>query len=253
MTKRFVFVAIIIMMMIATLFPIAVLAENETAIKGEIVNGSYLIRIPVKENDIGWYADEAAGNMPAVKLMNSWMEDGCLVVQYDPLRDGEATISIRHFYCDIACDQAHTWDLTVRDGKIQEVTGGSYTAVLPEEEVSPLLAGRWVQKDTQFTQMTITKNPEMGWNVEIISPLTHGAYRMTTTIYQDCYEGAFLYSQGMRDELPADYSEEMDLGEPDTVTSAGRFKLGGTEVTLTLTWTAEDMSEEAIVFEHVTE
>lgn len=252
MTKRL-FSLVLIVMMIAILISTAALAERETAIKGEFVNGSYVIRIPVSEDDNGWYADEVAGDAPVVKLVGPRMEDGCFVVQYDPLRDGEVTVSVRHFYCDIACDQAHTWDLAVRDGEIQEVTGGSYTAVSSEEEVSPFLVGQWVQKDAQFTQMTITKNSEMGWDMEIVSPLTHGAYKMTATIYQDCYKDAFLYGQGMRYELPTDYTENMDLGEPDTVTPAGSFQLGGTEDALTLTWTVEDMSEEAIVFERVAE
>ena len=50
-------------------------------------------------------------------------------------------------------------------------------SVLADEGQGPDLSGEWAETNTQFTRMTVEKNPESGWDIEIVSPLTHGAYR----------------------------------------------------------------------------
>lgn len=224
------------------------LADENTAIQCSIENGSYIIRIPAAEDDLGWYADET-GQASAVKLAGTKMENGCFVVQYDPVSDGEATVTVRHFYCAIACNQAHTWYLTVQDGAVQEVKGGSYTALPAEEEVDPYLSGEWLEKDTQFTQMTIAKNEAMGWDVEIVSPMTHGAYKFIATLYQDCYQSAFLYDKGKMWTLPVNDTDDTDLGEPAVVGATGSFQFEVGENGLCLVWVNDEAPGEKTIFE----
>ena len=242
--------ALILAVMIRT--AAAEVSEND-AILCNIEDGSYIIRIPAQENDAGWYAEGPEGENAAVKLGSAGMEDGCFVVRYDPVSDGEAIITVRHFYCAVACDQVHTWYLAVQDGAIQEVTGGSYTAIPNEEEVDPVFSGKWMEKDTQFTQLTVEKNEAQGWDVEVTSPLTHGAYRFIATVYQDCYEHGFLYDKGELYDLPSDYTEGADLGEPALSGASGCFRFEADEGNLVLIWVRAENPGEIITFERVTE
>ena len=190
------------------------------AIQCEIVDGNYVIRIPAAENDLGWYAEEPAVDA-AVKLISAEMKDGCFVAQYAPAADGTATVSVRHAYCAAACDQALTWDLAVRDGRITESTGGSYTANPPEEEMDAAISGAWQEAGTQFTTLSIRKNENRGWDVEAISPMTHGAYVFKTTVYYDCAEDAFLYDKGKFFDLNTDGSIQSEARAAGT---SGSFK-----------------------------
>ena len=225
------------------------LGNEDSAIVCSIENGSYVISIPVDGDDQGWYADETAEGA-AVKLGEAKLENGRFVVRFDPASDGEATVSVRHFYTAAACDQAHTWNLVVKDGTVQEANAGSYTANSDEQEIDPYLSGKWTEKDTQFTEMVITKNEARGWDVEIVSPLTHGAYKFVATICQDCYQDAFVYEKGKFFDLPVDGSEE--LGEATEAGAVGCFKFVEDAGSLSLVWIKADAPDETIVFERVT-
>ena len=222
-------------------------SADNTEIKCELTNGSYVIRISLAENDEGWYADEMLDNASVVKLGSAEKQDGCFVVRYDPVADGTATVSVRHYYCASACDQAHTWDLVVKDGKIEECVGGSYTANPAEEEQDPFISGEWLEKDTQFTKMTVTKNEARGWDVEAVSPMTHGAYIFKATVQYDCYLDAFVYDKGKFFNLPL---EGNDLGEPTAAGATGSLKLEADEENnLSLVWAKDEAPEEAVRFE----
>ena len=54
--------------------------------------------------------------------------------------------------------------------------------VFPTEVDQDWIVGRWTECETQFTEMTVEKNPAVGWDVVIASPLTHGAYIFKTTV-----------------------------------------------------------------------
>ena len=247
------FMLLLILLLAALVFTASADEMNSDAITGRIENSSYIIRIPVADSDMGWHADEIDPEGAAVKLADAKMEDGCFVVRYDPVADGQTTVTVRHFYCAIASDQAHTWDLSVQDGKIQEVTGGSFTALPEEEEVDPYFSGTWLEKDTQFTRMTVAKNEARGWDVEIISPLTHGAYKFVATVYQDCCESAFLYDKGKLFSLPADYTEGMDLGEAEVAGATGVLKFEEKEGALSLIWVRDENPDEIVIFDRVSQ
>ncbi len=194
-------------------------------IMGRIEDGSYILRIPVQENEAGeWVADDMSQDDSIVKLAYARMENGAFEVRYDPVGDGEMAVAIRHFN-GIACDLAHTFDLLVKDGKIQEVTGGSYTASPTDAEMAAFCTGEWREQETQFTQMTISTNDEGLLTAEIISPMSHGAYLFRMTLHYDCELNAFVYDDGAVYELPITDGEETALSEPTHQNLGGRLLL----------------------------
>lgn len=213
-------------------------------ITGNIEEGSYVLRIPLAPGEDGqWLAEDVFSGEETVRLAYAQAEDGAFVVRYDPVKDGTVTVHVRHYDAHV-CDEVHTFDLLVSGGKIAEVTGGSYTASPDEETMDPYLSGKWLEKDTQFTEMTLTKNPEGGWDAEITSPLTHGAYLLRATLYYDCDLDAFCYRDGVLYNLPADYEEGKDLGEPAASDASGSFLLIPDETGLpVLSWAAEHNPE----------
>ena len=176
------------------------LAEEQSyeigSVACDIVDGSYLINIPVEGEDYGWVLDGSLEDGGILSIAKAQYEDEGFAVQIDPVSDGEDTVTLMHHYNAIACDQILTWDLKVEEGKITECTGGSQEIGPAEEEIDSYINGQWVEKDTQFTQMSIEKNPEQGWNVEIVSPMTQEAYLFKTTAYFDCVEDALISAEG---------------------------------------------------------
>ena len=219
-------------------------------IVGRIEDGSYILRFPVQENETGeWVADDMSQDDSIVKLAYARLENGAFEVRYDPVGDGEMAVAVRHMN-GIACDEAHTFELLVKDGKIQEVTGGSYTASPTDEELAAYCIGEWREQETQFTQMTIGTNDEGALTAEIVSPMTHGAYLFRMTLHYDCELNAFLYDDGEQYDLPITDSEEADLGEPVQQNLSGRLLLLADENdTLLLSWYNQLTPEEPeIVF-----
>ena len=223
--------------------------ETGLEINTLIEDGSFVIQIGA-EGDLGWIADDMAQDDSVVKLAFEDTLEGTYVARYEPVGDGDVTVGVRH-YTGIACDHVLTWDLRVADGAVQEVTGGSDTVAVDEAEQDPLLTGEWLEAQTQFTQMTIEKNPERGWDVEIAAPMTHGAYIFKTTIYYDCDLKGFVYDKGKFWELPiTDSEEEVELGEAMVAGSTGTFVFAD-EQDLRLIWTDDGDPEKTVIFERV--
>ncbi len=222
-------------------------------VTGNIMNGTYEIQIPVDADDTGeWHADEMAQDDSVVRLVSAEVKDGVFVAVYEAVGDGDITVNILH-YTGIACDKVHGFDLRVKDGQVVESFGGMYTESPAEEELDPALSGSWLEKDTQFTEMTITKNPEGGWNLEIVSPVTHGSYCFKATAYYDCELNALVYSDGAWYDIPLTDAEEYELGEPvrkDTTGSLSFISKENEEVALS--WYHSDEGEPTeVVFEPV--
>ncbi len=222
---------------------------EQNTIRCSIENGSYIIRIPAADDDRGWFA-ESMDRDPVLRLGGAEFTDGAFVVRYDPKADGAATVCVRHYYCAAACDQAHTWDLIVKNGAVTECVGGSWTKNPEKEGLSSVLCGEWLEKDTQFTQMQITENEAGGWDVEIASPLTHGAYIFKATVYYDCWENAFLYDKGKFFSVPITDTENADLGEAVIAGSTGSlaFTAEEEEGALLLCWINGESPEEPLLF-----
>ena len=217
-------------------------------IAGQLEEGSYILTVQVDPADSGeWHADEMAQDDSVVRLASAQMENGAFVVKYDPAGDGDVTVNLRHYNEHRVCDEIHSFDLAVREGKIQEVTGGSYTAGPSEDDLNPHVSGEWLEKDTQFTLLDVTRNVMGGWNIELSSPISHGAWVIRANAFYDCDYDALVYADGIKYDLPTDGQAP----EKQTETGLwGTIKFGGTEEALELIWNGMDASEgKDVVFE----
>ena len=216
--------------------PVPLNAEPLTIEGVQQEDGSYLIRIPVRPGEAGEWAasDTQAEGTPAL-LAESGMDHGFFNARYVPANDGSMAIVLRH-YTGIACDQMHTYDLVVKDGKIADVTGGSITYTTPDDDLDPYLSGAWMEKDTQFTTMDIARDAFRGWNVTITSPMTHGAYVFTAHAEYDCELEALVYADGARYDMPAGYDGVSALTDPAETGLTGRLDLSEAKDSIGLTW-----------------
>ena len=241
---------IILPLLAAALALVCVLASAEAAdaLRGALEDGAYVVRIPVGPDEPGeWRAESPEGDA-AVRLAASGTEDGVFTARYEPATDGDAAVEIRH-YDGAACDRVHGFNLRVEDGRMTEPVGGSYTESPAEDELDPSLSGEWLERDTQYTSLFIEKNPDRGWDAEVISPVSHGAYVLAMTLFYDCAENALVYEDGRLFSAPITDSEEADLGEPLAAGLAGALTLSADGDRLALTWSASSNSEERdIVF-----
>ncbi len=188
-------------------------ADNAPAINGEIVDGAYVLTVRTN-GDGEWRADEMAQDDTVVKLASAEERDGFFTARYEPSGDGAVTVSLRRYNGKNVCVEIHTFDLLVKNGKVQEVTGGSYTAAPDEWDVNEAISGEWLEKDTQFTTLTVNRNLDAGWNVEITSPVSHGAWKIRANVYYDCDYDALVYSDGVKyDLVPGDVTLEKEAAK----------------------------------------
>jgi len=241
----------VVILAAAMLLCAAALAEETKAeIKGEIVDGSYVIRIPDENGDLGWLADDMAQDDSVVKLAKAGLEGDEFVIQYDPTGDGEVSVGARH-YIGIACDEYHTWDLSVKDGKVTEVTGGSYTASPDPETFDPYLVGEYESADG-MAGMTVTKNEGgRAWDVDMSGALTQGGYVFKTTIYYDCELDRFVYDKGKTWNVEITESGEApaELGEATVAGQTGAFYFTGNPADMILTWLRDEDSQNTVDFQ----
>ena len=244
MKKRMSF---ILAVMVAMAVYVAACEELDTAsIVGNIEDGVYVLTVtPESDDDGAWRADEMTDDT-VVRLGSSGMENGVFTVRYEPVGDGETSVFLRHFNAH-TCDQMMSFDLLVKDGKVQEVTGGSGTASPSEEELDPYFSGKWMEKDTQFTTLDVTKNTEDGWTIEFTSPMSHGAWMIRANAYYDCDEDAFLYVDGVKYDL---LLEDGTAGKETDKNLCGKLGFVGDESAIELMWyTTEASGNEGVLFE----
>ena len=224
-------------------------AEDAGAkITGNIEDGCYVLTVPVDPADTGeWRADEMAQDQSVVKLAASGTENGVFTARYEPTGDGEVSVFLRHFNEHGTCDEMHGFDLLVKDGKVQETIGGSMLQSPEAADVDPYFSGEWLEKDTQFTRLNVTAKNDSGWEIEILSPVSHGSWLIRATVYHDCDYNAFVYADGMKYDLLPD-------GEASSQETAsglwGTLRFAGTADNLQLEWyDMENSNGETVVFE----
>jgi len=221
------------------------LAQAEEAagsrIVGRFEDGCYFLTVQANPDDAGeWTADEMAQDDSVVALAYARMENGAFVAKYEPRGDGEVSVQLRHYTEHRVCDEIHTFDLLVKDGKVQENTGGSYTASPLEEDLNPWFSGEWLEKDTQFITLDVTRQIAGGWLVEMTSPLSHGAWLLRATAYFDCDYNAFVYADGVKYDLPTeDGAPEVKMAE----NLWGTLRFSEEEAPKELVWYGMELSE----------
>ena len=120
-------------------------------------------------------------------------------------------------------------------------------AVPDEADMDQNLSGEWLEVETQLTQMTIEENPVEGWDVEIVSPLTYGAYVFKTTIRYDGDQQCFAYNKGKFWDVPITEEENPELGEAKIAGTIGTFTWDDQDQTLT--WVDDSQPEQEVRFE----
>ena len=216
-------------------------------VSGTIEDGAYVLAVKLDPDDAGeWRADEMAQDDSVVRLASAGAEDGVFTARYEPVGDGAVSVYLRH-YNEHAFDRMLGFDLLVKDGKVQEATGGSETGSPAEEDQDPYFSGEWLEKDTQFITLDVTKNIGDGWQIEMMSPVSHGSWIIRATAYYDCDYDAFVYADGIKyDILPDD-------GTPGRETEKdlwGTIRFAGTEDSLQLVWYGMEASgNEEIAFD----
>ncbi len=229
---------------------------DPVTVNGRLEDGSYVLEMPVPAGSRGqWAASDGTQDGSVVKLSLAELKDGVLTVRYDPVADGKATVALRH-YDGIACDTVYGFDLEVRDGRIAEVTGGYHVLPVSNNEMDSVLSGEWCERDTRFTLMSIRRNEKKGWNVEIVSPMTHGACLIRFTAFYDAEMNGLVYDDGAAYDLPITDSDEMpEVGEPTATGMTGSLSvIPSNDGSVLLSWhNALTPGEKEIVFERVTE
>ena len=119
------------------------------------------------------------------------------------------------------------------------------------ESVYASFRGEWVECETHFTQMTIEENPVEGLDVEIVSPLTHGAYIFKATVQYEADQRCFTYDKGKFWDVPITEEENPELGEAKIAGTIGTFTFAWEEDRLVLTWVDDSQPERQIRFERV--
>ena len=211
-----------------------------------IEDGEFIIQVDNANGDLAWIADDMSQDDSVLELAYMDTVEGTFVARYAPVGDGDVTVGVRH-YMGIACDEAMTWDVHVEGGAVTEVTDGAYTVACPEEEIDPYLVGEWLEAETQFTTLTVEKNPERGWDVVAVSPVSHGAYVFKTTVQYDCELNAFVYDKGKFWDIDGEYDENAELGEARTAGTTGSFAFTGDEENPTLEWHDDDENPEGSI------
>jgi len=186
-----------------------------------IEDGEFIIQVDSK-GDLAWLADDMAQDPTVVELAFMDTIEDTFVARYAPTGDGDVTVGVRH-YSGIACDELMTWDLHVEDGAVQEVIGGSHAVTIMDGQMDEAMLGEWLEKDTQYTSMTIEKNPTRGYDIAIVSPVSHGAYVFKTSVLFDCEMNSFVYDKGKFWDIDGNYEEGTVLGEARTAGTTGSF------------------------------
>ena len=119
-----------------------------------------------------------------------------------------------------------------------EETDGEESTAVPvqytEEELDPFFSGEWLEKDSQFTVVDVTKRIGEVWDVEISSPVSHGAWVIRATAAYDAVMEGLLYDNGVKYDLIPD---ENGAQEKETASGLwGVLRFTGTEEAPELGW-----------------
>lgn len=171
-------------------------------------DGLLVIRIVPDEGDAGEWAVEMMDEDEdrSVVLQSSDTADGRAVFTFAPAGDGWDDVGIMHTV-DEVCDEFYHFLIEVQDGAFSEEPYMEHVMSPEEKILGPYLTGEWLEEETQFHTMEIADGDGSGWDVTIVSPVSHGAYRFTGTAYYDCVLDALVFTDGTLYDLTADGEE----------------------------------------------
>ena len=276
MTKKLISLAIIVILLIAALcLSGTVLAEEVQSITAEDYLGEWVDRdgtcnIDITEHTDGEIIDGYVVNveMPVVEQEGLsyvvwayscvWDDEAQMMKSitrftgkgdYEPDSEEEITDSDLD-YTDAAFSFNEEGHLVWNDEN--ETADDGMAFVRPVgwgESVYASFRGEWVECETQFAQMIIEENPVEGLDVEIVSPLTHGAYIFKTTVKYDADQRCFTYDKGKFWDVPIIEEENPELGEAKIAGTSGIFTFAWEEDRLVLTWADDSQPDREVRFE----
>ena len=243
--KKWMMLALALLLALTAAFAMAEDAQGPKLV-GSMEDGCYVVRVPV-DNEAGeWNADHMADEAGVVTLVSAQVVDGVYTVKVAPGHDGDASVALRHM-TDGVCDQLHGFELHVENGAISS-NGGSFTASPSADDLAPWLCREWVEKDTQFTTMTIHRNLLAGgFDAEMTSPVSHGAWVVRAHIAYDCEAEALVYTDGARYEIGGNGVS----AKASATGLAGKLTLQGSDEQPSIVWSDEAvLGADSVTFEH---
>ncbi len=222
--------------------------KPDSQVSSSVEEGLLVVRIPLDEEDAGsWDAEmhdlDADRSMT---LLSAEVGEDYAVYSFAPANDGWDQVDILH-YADVACDEFYQIMAEVQDGVF---SGEMYTEHITspkEDRLDPYMIGEWPEAETQFRTLKITDLEGPGWGLEVVSPISHGAYRFTATIHYDCIEDALAFANGTLYEL---FPTGEDSGNPAGEEMEGCVYIDVTaeeDGQLTLIW-EDPVTDETVYF-----
>lgn len=206
---------IIAMLMVAALAlmgcAFAETAQDENAINALIDEGSFVVQIPVAENDEGWVADDMAQDDTVLKLYDADVIENTFVARYDPAGDGDMGVTVRHMDGDV-CDRFVYWAVTVKDGAVQTFVEKARGEAPDEKALDAIVSGEWQINDNIMAGMTIAKNEGKGWSMQIATAYP-SVNVFQADLFYDCELDQFVYTGGRVYQSEITNSPEVVLGE----------------------------------------
>lgn len=242
---------VIAMLMVAALAlmgcAFAETAQDENAINALIDEGSFVVQIPVAENDEGWVADDMAQDDTILKLYDADVIEDTFVARYDPAGDGEMGVTVRHMDGDV-CDRFVYWVVTVKDGAVQSFVEEARGEAPDEKALDAIVSGEWQINDNIMAGMTIAKNEGKGWSMQIATAYPN-VYVFQADLFYDCELDQLVYTSGRVYQSEITNSPEVVLGELLNEDAGGSLRIVKTDDGETrLVWHNELSPEEDAMF-----
>lgn len=186
-------------------------AQDENGINALIDEGSFVVQIPVAEDDEGWVADDMAQDDTILKLYDADVIEDTFVARYDPAGDGDMGVTVRHMDGDV-CDRFIYWVVTVKDGAVQSFVEEARGEAPDEQALDAVISGEWQINDNIMAGMTIARNGGKGWSMQIATAYPD-VYVFQADLFYDCELDQLVYTGGRVYQSEITNSPEIVLGE----------------------------------------
>lgn len=214
-------------------------------VESEIKDGVFTVRIeslPTDDPNFHWQSDRSEGADESVVqcLTETDMEDGLAYAgSFRGMEDGEGTIRLVHTN-DVYTDGYLEFNVTVKDGKITENTGGSEGFGATGEDLAPAFVGIWQEEDgTWFMNVSISEDNALEFVISNEGGKDGSTVYYTMTAYYDSLLEELVYVNGTEHAASITDDSETESEAAETVTGDGKGKFiftSGDGETVEITW-----------------
>ena len=193
---------------------------NDEEMNASVEDGQFIVNIPAPDYGEGAWTAELQDDS-IVKLVSETVGNGYYTAVYEPVSDGEIYVAIRRFN-GIACVEYYGFNLTVRDGVIQDPESTDYRTVTDMgDDLDTALIGNW--EDAGGMAVAEFTPANRGYAVRITVADASGAHVWTMTVQYDIELDAWVYEDGARYETAISDSDDTALGEPEYTGRGGKL------------------------------